>query len=112
MGTATFGQTRSPAPGRGSPPTATPASGQSLRHRLLTIAAVLREVRQEAGLSQRSLASRLGKANSHVSKIESGQRRVDAFELYLIAGIVGLDPAELFARVASELDAPRRAQFD
>ncbi|MFZ4605394.1 MAG: helix-turn-helix domain-containing protein [Caulobacter sp.] len=79
---------------------------RALSEQLNVIACVLREARQEAGLSQRSLAQRLGKANSHVSKIESGLRRVDALELYRIADAFGLPPSTLFERVASRLSEP------
>lgn len=78
----------------------------ALSEQLQVVACVLREARQEAGLSQRSLAQRLGKANSHVSKIESGLRRVDALELYRIADAFGLPPLALFERIAAELFAP------
>ena len=73
---------------------------RALSEQLDVVANVLREGRQEAGLSQRSMAQRLGKANSHVSKIESGLRRVDALELYRIADALGLPPLTLFERVA------------
>lgn len=79
---------------------------RALSEQLKVVAGVLREAREEAGLSQRSLARRLGKANSHVSKIESGLRRVDALELYRIADAFGLPPTTLFERVASRLFEP------
>ncbi len=82
------------------------ALGKGLTHRekLMIIAGVIRDARREAGLSQRCLARLLGKANSHVSMIESGRRRIDALELYLVARIIGVDPAALFSCVASRLD--------
>ena len=57
--------------------------------------------RAEAGLSQRTLAARLGKAASHVAMIERGQRRVDALEFYFIAHALGVSPAALFERAAA-----------
>lgn len=42
---------------------------------------LLRQLRQEAGLSQKQLADRLEKPQSFVSKYESGERRLDILEL-------------------------------
>jgi len=41
----------------------------------------LRELRQAAGLSQVDLANRLGVTQSFVTKYESGDRRLDLFQL-------------------------------
>lgn len=85
-------------------PSATRHGGLSLRQRRALMASVVRRVRIAAGLSQRDLAVRLGKTHSHVSMIETGRRRLDALELYLIAGHVGLPPADLFGTLVAELD--------
>lgn len=68
------------------------------------LVAVVVAARREAGVTQRSLAHRLGKAASHVGQIERGQRRVDALELYYIARCLGLRPTALFARIEQSLD--------
>jgi transcriptional regulator with XRE-family HTH domain len=49
----------------------------------------LRQARQDAGLTQQEVASRLGKPQSFVSKCESGERRVDVIELTRFASIYG-----------------------
>ena len=41
----------------------------------------LKKARKEAGLDQRKVAKLLGKTQSYVSKIESGQRRIDIVQL-------------------------------
>jgi transcriptional regulator with XRE-family HTH domain len=41
----------------------------------------LKQVRIEAGLDQIGVAKLLGKSQSYISKIESGQRRVDVHQL-------------------------------
>lgn len=67
----------------------------------------LYEARLRSGMTQRALARRLGKSNSHVSQIESGQRRVDTLEFYLIARSIGVEPVDLFESVARKLDQLR-----
>lgn len=47
----------------------------------------LKQARIEAKLSQETVAKKLNKPQSHVSKIESGERRIDAIELSVIAKI-------------------------
>lgn len=42
--------------------------------------ALLRKVREEAGLSQTALAAKLGKPQTFVSKSELGERRIDFLE--------------------------------
>lgn len=69
------------------------------------VATVLAAARQDAGLSQRSLAQLLGKAHSHVSLIETGQRRVEALELYRMAKAFGMPPAVLFEVIAKKLES-------
>jgi len=41
----------------------------------------LKQARADAGLSQQAVADKLGKPQSYVSKIESGERRLDVAEL-------------------------------
>ncbi|MDE3102490.1 MAG: helix-turn-helix transcriptional regulator [Chloroflexota bacterium] len=55
----------------------------------------LRAARKRAGLTQVEAARRLGKPQSFVSKIESGERRVDVVELKAIAKAYGV-PATYF----------------
>lgn len=64
---------------------------------------VLLRARRRSGLSQRELAHALGKANSHVTRIERGQRRIDLLEFHDIARVLGVDPVGLFAELAAEL---------
>ncbi|MEK7088576.1 MAG: helix-turn-helix transcriptional regulator [Patescibacteria group bacterium] len=41
----------------------------------------LKKARQEAGLDQIRVAKLLGKTQSHISKVEAGQRRIDIVAL-------------------------------
>jgi transcriptional regulator with XRE-family HTH domain len=47
----------------------------------------LKSARIEAGLGQVEVANRLGKTQSYVSKIESGQRRFDVLQLKEFANL-------------------------
>lgn len=47
----------------------------------------LKAARIEAGLAQQEVADKLGKPQSYVSKIESGERRLDVAEIKKFATI-------------------------
>jgi DNA-binding XRE family transcriptional regulator len=47
----------------------------------------LKGARVEAGLSQQDVADKLGKPQSYVSKIESGERRLDVAEIKKFASV-------------------------
>ncbi len=49
----------------------------------------LRRAREEAGLTQVEVATRIGRPQSYVSKCESGERRVDVIELAQFARLYG-----------------------
>lgn len=59
------------------------------------------------GVSQRELARRMARSNSHISMIENGQRRVELLEFYDIAHALGLPPAMLFEAIAKEVERVR-----
>ena len=49
----------------------------------------MRKARLEAGLTQVQVAKKLGHHQSYVSKIESGERRIDVVELNKFAKLYG-----------------------
>jgi transcriptional regulator with XRE-family HTH domain len=51
----------------------------------------LRKARQEAGLTQVQVAKKIGRPQSHISNVESGQQRVDVVELKRFAKLYGKD---------------------
>jgi len=59
---------------------------------------LLRQVREEAELTQTDLAARLRKPQSFVSKYESGERRLDLVELNQICGEIGISLVNLVQR--------------
>ncbi|HEY4523438.1 MAG TPA: helix-turn-helix transcriptional regulator [Candidatus Paceibacterota bacterium] len=51
----------------------------------------LKKARIEVGLSQQEVADKLGKPQSYISKIESGERRLDVAEMKKFATIYKKD---------------------
>ena len=49
----------------------------------------LRKARLEARLTQAQIAKKLGRPQSHISNVESGQQRVDVVELQRFAKLYG-----------------------
>lgn len=62
------------------------------------LTALLREIRQEAGLTQATLADRLRQSQSYVSKYESGEQRLDLLEIEAICTVVGVPLAKFVER--------------
>jgi transcriptional regulator with XRE-family HTH domain len=60
---------------------------------------LLASTREQAGLTQRDLASRLRRPHSFIGRIEAGERRVDVVEFIEIAKVLGVDPETLFAKL-------------
>jgi transcriptional regulator with XRE-family HTH domain len=56
--------------------------------------------RNKAGLSQYEVARRLGRWQSYVARVESGQRRLDLVELMAFADALEFDIRELVRHVA------------
>lgn len=50
----------------------------------------LRRAREAQGLGQKELATRLGRPQSYISKIETGDRRVDLVEVLDICRVLGV----------------------
>ena len=55
----------------------------------------LKKARIEAGLSQKAVADKLGKPQSYVSKIESGERRLDVAEVKKFSDIYKKEISQL-----------------
>jgi transcriptional regulator with XRE-family HTH domain len=67
------------------------------------LAALLRTVRAEAGLTQAEVAERLDMPQSFVSKYESGERRLDLIELRQICKALGMTLADFVRRFEKEI---------
>lgn len=68
----------------------------------------LEAVRKSVGMTQQELAKRLRKPQSFVSSYESGQRRIDLFELSRIVTALDGDVHVVAARILSRIAGPRR----
>lgn len=67
------------------------------------LAALLRSVRSEAGLTQAEVAERLELPQSFVSKYESGERRLDLIELRQICKVLRISLGEFVRRFEKEI---------
>lgn len=72
---------------------------RSIHHRhYKLLLAHLRELREAAGVTQAALAQSLGHTQGHISKIECGDRRMDALQFVEICEALGVDPIVAFTR--------------
>ncbi len=72
--------------------------------------AVLRKIREEAGLSQVVLAEKLGKPQTFVSKSELGERRLDFLETLDFCAACGVTVQELIKRLEKAATAAHPKQ--
>lgn len=63
-----------------------------------SLLALLRRIREEAGLRQVDVAERVGQPQSFVSKYESGERRLDLLELEFICEACGVELTNFVVR--------------
>jgi transcriptional regulator with XRE-family HTH domain len=66
----------------------------------------LREARRSKGMTQVQLSERLDRAQSYISNIERGERRIDVIEFMAIAAALNRDAAELFSEIVSRMNRP------
>jgi len=73
------------------------------------LTALLREHREEAGLTQAQVAKKLDRPQSFVSKVESGERRLDLVELRALCRVLGIDLVEFVREFEQRASAPRQS---
>lgn len=64
---------------------------------------MLREERQQRGITQVELAKRLGNRQTFVSKLENGERRLDVVELFEFLEHIDSDPVDFLSRLRIRL---------
>jgi transcriptional regulator with XRE-family HTH domain len=67
------------------------------------LAALLRQVRLEAGINQDVLAQKIGKPQSFVSRYEAGERRLDLLELRQLCQAMGITLSAFVERLEKSL---------
>lgn len=65
------------------------------------LCALLRQLREEAGLTQAQVAERLDEPQSFVSKYEAGERRLDVIELRQVTEALGVPLRDLLEQLES-----------
>jgi transcriptional regulator with XRE-family HTH domain len=70
--------------------------------------ALLRKIREEAGLNQTTLAEKLGKPQTFVSKSELGERRIDLLETLDFCEACGVSGGELIERLGKTSDPSKK----
>ena len=78
------------------------------RHRELI--SILRGKREAARITQADLASQLGVYQSHIARLESGQRRLDVIEFLDLAEAIGFEPQDVIATLRSQQRIRSRKQ--
>jgi transcriptional regulator with XRE-family HTH domain len=76
------------------------------------LARLLRTLREERGLLQLELAERLGEPQSYLSKLESGERRLEFVRLEEVCAALGVPPEEFLARWLAELAREEKSRPD
>jgi transcriptional regulator with XRE-family HTH domain len=64
---------------------------------------VLRDLRLAARLRQEDVATHVGRPQSYISKVESGERSLELIEAILVAQALGVPPTALVQEVAERL---------
>ncbi len=74
----------------------------NLKYRILPT--FLREMREQAELTQRQLGQRLNKPQSYIYNCETANRRVDITEFILWCNACGINPKTVFNKLLKELE--------
>ncbi|MGM3162140.1 helix-turn-helix domain-containing protein [Dickeya undicola] len=64
---------------------------------------ILREARIKQGITQENLANALGRPQSFVAKIESGERRLDVVEFAHIAHLLSVDASTVLEKIVHKI---------
>jgi transcriptional regulator with XRE-family HTH domain len=69
------------------------------KDRRMLLLKMLKDARLERGLRQLDVALALGRPQSYVAKVESGERKVDCIDVIDFCNVVNLDPVKLVKRL-------------
>jgi len=68
---------------------------------------LLYHLRLSSGLRQQDIAERLGVPQSFISKLESGERRIDILEFVIYCECLGANPTDIFQQLVSKVNEGR-----
>jgi len=69
----------------------------------VTLQHMLKEARQNIGLTQEAVATAVGKPQSFVAKYESGERLLNIIELVRVLRVLDQDPGAFVSRLAQSV---------
>ena len=69
------------------------------KDRRMLLLKMLKDARLDRGLRQLDVALALGRPQSYVAKVESGERKVDCIDVIDFCIVVNLDPVKLVKRL-------------
>ena len=64
---------------------------------------ILKDSQKKSNLTQIDIAKKLGKNQSYVSKILSGERRIDVFELMQLVQVLDLEIVDLLQKLKTKV---------
>jgi transcriptional regulator with XRE-family HTH domain len=71
---------------------------------------LLISARENSGLTQMDVSTRLGKPQSFVAKYERGERRLDVVEFIQVCNALGIDPHVILANIQQMILANNRTE--
>ena len=70
----------------------------------MAVAAAVRRLRKERGLSQEVLSGLAGMARSHLAMIENGSKQANFETLWKLANALGMRPSQMVALIELEIE--------
>lgn len=61
------------------------------------------DMRKSAGMTQRELADKMGREQSFIWRLESGERRLDLIEFHWICNELGQDAAAIYREILDDI---------
>jgi len=71
---------------------------------------ILRSKRQQKRISQEDMAKKLGAPQSFISKIESGERRIDVIELFRYCEAIGIENIQFIKELNKEIKLGKKEE--
>ena len=71
---------------------------------------ILRSKRQQKRISQKDLAKKLGVPQSFISKIESGERRIDVIDLFRYCDVLNIELVQFIKELIKEIKIGKKEE--